>query len=116
MNRVYNLTTRIHSPLKTRSPRRIRKQMVSSKKIQDGSVEGSRIQRNPSLICLEKILKLPKINKDYKVDIIDDHFTIRYFENKKRVELTYRQRNPQEIQEPTAIQLNQEERMEAGMC
>jgi hypothetical protein len=51
------------------------------------------IQQNPSLICLENILRLPKINKEYKVDIVDDHFTIRYFENKKRVELTYRQKD-----------------------
>lgn len=82
MNRVYNLT-RFHSPLKTLSPRKSRKPSV--------------IQKNPSIVCLEKILKLPKINKEYKVDIIDDNFTIRYFENKNRVELTYRQRSQNDL-------------------
>ena len=84
MNRVYNLT-RLHSPLKILSPRRKQKSIL---------------QKNPSIVCLEKILKLPKINKEYKVDIIDNNFTIQYFENKKRVELTYRQRNNQD--EPIA--------------
>jgi hypothetical protein len=72
MNRVYNLT-RIHSP-------RLVKKLAQT-------------QKNPSLECLENIMKLPKMNKEYKVDIIDDNFTIRYYENKKRVSLTYKKRN-----------------------
>jgi hypothetical protein len=95
------------------SPKRTRQKMVSS----------SRMQKNPSLVCLENILKLPKINKEYKVDIIDDNFTIRYFENKKRVELTYRQRNQQEpipAERDTShdyqkFNMTQETRMVAGM-
>ena len=110
MNRVYNLT-RLHSPMKTTlSPRTSRRQApipIRQTTLQQKVIrKDSRIniqpnfdksiQMNPSLICLEKIMRLPKINKEYKVDIEDDHFTIRYFENKKRVQITYRQKDKEE--------------------
>jgi hypothetical protein len=125
MNRVYNLT-RLHSPMKTTlSPRGSRRQ-VPQTTLKEAAMKTVRrkdskitipdlsksIQRNPSLICLENILRLPKINKEYNIDIEDDRYRIRYFENKKRVELTYRQKDQEEGKERQQEQRQQEQRQQ----
>lgn len=104
MNRVYNLT-RLHSPMKIPSPKTVRKQ-ISLKTVRGVKADedlSRSINKTPSLACLESILRLPKINKDYKVDIVDENFTIRYFENKKRVQLTYRPENKSEKDQEVKI-------------
>jgi hypothetical protein len=112
MNRVYNLT-RVNSPLRTTmSLRRMKHQKIMTESSIFSPLPKNKIQKNQSLVCLESILKLPKIHKEYKIDIIDKNFMIQYFENKKRVELTYRQRN---ISNTDATKEEQkEEQKEAG--
>lgn len=46
--------------------------------------------------CLENIMRMPRISNKYKsyhIDIEDNDFVLKYFENKNRVKLTYRQKN-----------------------
>ena len=54
---------------------------------------------NPSLEYFENIMKLPKLNKVYKLDFEDNDFKIQYYENRNRVELTYRQKEYRNIEE-----------------
>ena len=49
------------------------------------------IQKNKSLFCLDSIFQLPKVDKECKIDIVDNDFVVQYFENKNRIEVTYRQ-------------------------
>jgi hypothetical protein len=59
----------------------------------------STIQRNPSLEILESLIQLPKIspkNKKFDLQIEDDDFIIRYFENKKRINIKYQLKNTKE--------------------
>jgi hypothetical protein len=37
-------------------------------------------------------MKLPRLNKSFRLDIEDNDFMLQYFENKNRIELTYRQK------------------------
>jgi hypothetical protein len=72
MHRVYNPST--HSPSKTKLK----------------SLQG----KNKSIEQIESFMKLPRLNKSYKIDVEDGDFVFQYFENKNRIELTYRQKDP----------------------
>jgi hypothetical protein len=100
--------------MKIPSPKTVRKQ--ASLKTVRGIVEKNPDfpRKNPSLACLESILRLPKINKEYKVDIVDENFTIRYFENKKRVQLTYRPEPSFELQKRKGEEMVEENVIAAG--
>jgi len=60
-----------------------------------GEIQTSRTIQSP-VECLQNILKLPRINtscKSYDIDIEDDDFIIKYFENKDKIKLKYRQKS-----------------------
>jgi hypothetical protein len=71
MYRVYNPI--VHSPSKTKLK--------------------SLLTKNKSMERIETFMKLPRLNKSFRLDIEDNDFTLQYFENKNRIELTYRQKD-----------------------
>jgi hypothetical protein len=90
MNRVYNLS-RVNSPLKI-----LRRRQPATELSPVKISNTKKIKKNQSLLFIEKILRLPKMDKEYKMNIEETDFVIQYFQNKSRVELTYRQKYPLE--------------------